>query len=504
MRRRERWLVPFFATAIFGCSRAPSPHLASRAAPPETKPYFAPSDDHVAVGCDLRAWDGNFHDSAELVADPELVKRVDELAKVSAVTLRFSYPVVRVTPAWSKARAVFERTSRCEMRALTRHRSAVVRAFVAQEIIDELPKDVDAVAPLLDDDAQVRSWHDGPRNDTVARFVADTLDLQSKETPQILAVFVNGARNPKLDPAIRGRFLERLALKHRVDARSIALGMLLEHEETLQESALKALEDVGTADDIPAIVPFTTTQFGPTDRRIRIAAIAALGAIPSRACVEMLPHLFEDPDVDVRAAAVRAYVRQPDSDEAVVRRLLTRFDWSAKEGLADRGDDFAVTLLEPMWMNAADHESSNPEVELLLTFEFGRKPAHVDLLRRLLGAKGVQIKRWAIYFWGEAHDTESAPRIRSFLHSPDEQTRANAACAAGKLKDRDAISELMKMFATEDYSVADDALKSLVALHVREAIPIVEAREARHDSDPFQSQVALNALRDGTDWPEDE
>jgi hypothetical protein len=99
-------------------------------------------------------------DTAELVHAPAAAARVDALAREHQVeSERIGYGG-EPSSSYAVFAAVVQESSREDVIALLRHRSAVVRGYAANYVVAQRPRDVGALRPLLADDTVV-SYLDG-------------------------------------------------------------------------------------------------------------------------------------------------------------------------------------------------------------------------------------------------------------------------------------------------------------------------------------------------------
>lgn len=285
-----------------------------------------------------------FATTAELVSDPELATLVEQLAREPVIEFPLRPYVAKhphekvfvdedvdedVDEEPNRVYGLYEKlsqsSSRAQMLALLGHRSPIVRGYIAQHFVRELPKnDRVVILPLLDDDAVVTmvgsAAHQGQGTQNtegpLCAFVQDLVPLElardrlldvaraSRGTCQILAMNRLAAdREPALVPIAKARLFD-------ADAQIVCASI----------RALAKLRAAESAEPIRALA-------GSSEVGIRMAVAESLGTWPSTPAASTLRRLLDDPDEQVRAQAAKSYLRQPARDFQLVqarRRTETR------------------------------------------------------------------------------------------------------------------------------------------------------------------------------------
>lgn len=278
-----------------------------------------------------------------LISDPTLGRLVDELAVQPQIEGRVIGSGASPSEIWPVYRKIVASSSVAQRIALLQHQSAVVRGYFASYVIASEPDLVDMVFPLFADRTAVTSISGCIKESkSMAEYVMTAMTTRA-ESPRVLAMAERIVRDKRLVDGARAGALAILAEAKASNTRELALAA--HAEPALRKVALDALGRVGNASDVELIA----ASLPRADADERVSAVWALGAIESPRACELVEPYLADPDVFVRQAAHRAYGANRYARPERLRALLA-VSASAAAGVASRGTEEALQILEPLLM----------------------------------------------------------------------------------------------------------------------------------------------------------
>lgn len=426
-----------------------------------------------------------------LIADPELSALIDTLA--SAKRIESEHIGEGGTP--SQVYTVYTRLAKAltpqQAVALLRHPSPVVRGYFAMHVIEQLseslPDALDAVYPLLADDTKVEDMSGCMIARVTVGYVTMMTLRGQKERPAVQAMLLRAVADPQIG-ALRAEALQAVALQRPSEATTLAQGLLRHADPQLVAGAIRTLGM--TADGSSAQALCAMAQHA--QHEIRAAVAAALGSLRHPDVEPTLRKMLEDPNDYVRLLAGSSYVRQPQRDVSVVRRLFAdrspRVRSHVAQTLATLGGSEELKFLREYL--ATEPRSSDVVSELRKTYSDDVAAFMREILTSKLGSD-VLVRAQAVIYLRDLADDKSLPIFLKALRSSYIGERTAAAEGIAALGERGATSALIKLLDDSNPHGRLAAARALVALRASEAQKAVE-RAAK--SDPTWAKKELLEL----------
>jgi HEAT repeat protein len=195
----------------------------------------------------------------------------------------------------------------------------------------------------------------------------------------------------------------------------------------------------------------------------RVTSARTLGGIGSPIAVPALLHALDDPDRDVRAAAVTSLGRleAPDAAEPIVRALV-RADVPrvvAGEALIQIGERAAPALV-PL-TRAEDDQVRATSVQLL---GHVGSPAHAPLIAGLAQDLSAEVRAKACRALAHVGGPRELAAVREALGDRIPFVRVNAAHALATLGDSGDVPRLLQLAETDEFDVARAAAEAVAAI----------------------------------------
>ena len=211
----------------------------------------------------------------------------------------------------------------------------------------------------------------------------------------------------------------------------------------------------------------------------RVRAAEALGALGGDDARDALLLGLEDDEALVRIASAHALVRTGATDvlRSIVTALANPDDEAARGALAEALLDAGPPAVDEL-LAALHDDALGPRVRWLVVVVLGelRAIAAVEDLLACLGSGDDELRARAAHALGKIGDPRAVPVLDAIAEAGEPwQVRTAASAALGGLGDPRAVDGLLQALAAGEWSVRDAAARSLTEL----GEPAVEAVAAR-------------------------
>ncbi|NQU07131.1 MAG: HEAT repeat domain-containing protein [Candidatus Abyssubacteria bacterium] len=310
--------------------------------------------------------------------------------------------------------------------------------------------------------------------------------------------------------------------KHQIEDLEYALD---NEDPVVRLAAIVELKGYGEA-----AVPSIGKALGDSDRKVKRAAIKALGDIGGERAVSALAEMRTDPDRIVRALAILALASagrpaMPHLLEALESEPFPRARMFAAHGItrmARHGD--APAIMERFErQDAATHmhlvaalvtvgddeayaglgrliQSPNRLVRFYVASTIAESPSNKKALPILIDAmddEAPEIRMWAMFGLENLNLSQSYPVVLAALDDKDDYVRKEAAYTLGNLGNRNAIPHLISRLEDPHYLVRSDAAESLGKLGAKQAVPALQfLLEEKKEAVQIRTAEALARLDD--------
>lgn len=419
----------------------------------------------------------SFLSTPPLISDPALATLVAQLAQAP----RIESARIGEGGSLSDTHALFTRITQAatpqQLVALLRHQSAVVRGYLAKHVIAALPSELDAVYPLLADFTEVEEMS----GCIISRTTVSQVTLQALraqvQRPAVQELLLRAVQDAPLGE-LRAEALQYVAKLRPGEATALAKVLLREPSPHLLAGAIRTLGMTAAADSAEALCALA----GAAESEVRAAVAAALGSL-SHLCIEpTLRKLTADSETYVRLLAAASYVRTPERDLAIVRRILRdptpRVHTYAAQALAERAGTQDLVLLREYLI--AEPSSS----EVLSALRKSRQDEVTAFMREVLTSPmgtEVLVRAQALSYLRDAADPESLPLFLTALASSYIGERTAAAEGIAALGARSAAPALRALLADANPHGRLAAARALVKLQSSESRAALK-RAAADDS----------------------
>lgn len=375
-------------------------------------------------------------------ADAELARRVEQLATFDRVESSHVGAAGAPSAAFAAFTAVRERATPGDLLALLRHPRPVVRAYVAQHLVREVPGELPAAMTLLEDPTPVGQLEGCMMStSTVGGIVADAVCF-SRQPAAIAEV----ARLARADGPRSAWAMACIGQSDRAQAGALALDRLQTRAVQGDERA-GLLRLVGNAALGPAgcAALLAATRAPETD--VRVAAAQGLAECPEPEAIAALRRLATEPDATLQRIATTElvlHVSMPSAereallaDAGVATRASVQLSFRmGRFGLDRYAERYrAIAIAHPTlsWNGVA----SQPPSDGALT-----------LARAVAAAVpvGTNARRDAIGQLARNGDARDLPELRRSLEGDDVSELIAALEAIGRLRDgasRGAVQRLV-------------------------------------------------------------
>jgi HEAT repeat protein len=401
---------------------------------------------------------------------------LDELARANTIESEAIGYAGKKSTVYAAYRRLVDAIGREDVLALLKHPSPVVRGYMADEVLEEYPSDVDRLETLLADAAHVGTQMGCVGGgDSVSGYVAQQICFS--HNPSALEVLGRGARRSGSTSARHWAFF---CLPKTRPADAIALARpLLGSKGNELGAALRALGEAGDAASVPVIV----SHANDVDHDVRFGVAMALGALHLPAGLSSVRKLLDDPDQSVRAAAAWAYVRHAGFDRAVALRLATTSGFlvadRTKVGLAEAATPEALEIL------GSAHPSSG-----IMSRQIK------DALLESSAGRAFILARPDLSDWQPAARVRGRPAdAATLLTSPNLMVRSAAVTEVAQHPDASLVPVLEQLVDDKDGYVRQTATRILVALHSSKSLPVLEHRAASFPAEAAWLTPLITRLR---------
>lgn len=437
--------------------------------------------------------------TAELVKDPALAAKVDQLAAKDGIQ---SAHIGQGTP--SQTFALFEEiagaASREQLLLLLQHQSPVVRGYAILHVKEHFAEETAVLGPLLGDETEVSFLV----ADMEAEYRLCTLafnNLPSEALAKLREVLAPIARN--VGRGCWGDALLGLGTLRDQSVASIAEPLLGSEDPAIVRYALEALQ---RADVKTSAARIRALAASPKER-IRADAALALGHFRSAESELVLRRLIDDPEAHVRGCAFEGYAQQPGRDLGLLQTALQSGNDDIRLrieiGLALDARPDSLALLCKRLMARQESTSFWDVLERALATRHLPLSALMALLRALKAnpaSEHAASSATRVLFAGCGR--ECLPTFRERLQRGAGDEQRWAASAVGRLNDRPSIPLLRSLLPTSEPSMQAAVARALLQMKVRAAIPDIEKAAsqlpavAADEPDYKESlQFVLRALR---------
>jgi len=458
--------MPFAArvlllTGLFACSGGAPSDLPP---PPPTSPVFPPAPVPPGPANPLPPGPANPSPPpppvgpAPTFADPELARRVEQLATFSRIESSHVGAAGAPSPAFAAFEAVRERATEADLVALLRHPSPVVRGYAAKHILREVPGALPAALALVGDATPVGVLEGCMLGDgTVGGVAADA--LCASRLPGAIAEVARLAR----EDAPRSAWA--MACVGQSDPRAaaeLALARLRARPVTGAERA-SLLRLVGNGVlGLPGCEVLLPAAVAP-ESDVRVAAAQGLAECADPAAIAALRALSHDPDATVTRIATTELVLHVSlspaereallADPGVANRVAVQISFrmgrgGALERLGDRYRAIAIAHPDQSWNGLG----SQPASETALA------------LARAVAASvpvGTNARRDAMGQLSRNGDARDLPEIRRSLDSSNVSEVIDALEAIARLHDGASRGAVGRLVGHSNASVSRTATATL-------------------------------------------
>jgi HEAT repeat protein len=188
----------------------------------------------------------------------------------------------------------------------------------------------------------------------------------------------------------------------------------------------------------------------------------------------ILAHAIDDPDQDIRQAAMRLFTANAQLEDLPVLREALQSEYPelaalAAEGLARLKDASVYELL----LEKVDHPVAYVRRAVLQALEALNHPNHTQHMLALLEDSNPLLREAAVGALARQQQHEYSARILAALADSNENVRKAAVEALPHLKDPQALYTLEEMTRAEDVSMRISAVKALADCPVDFALPLL-------------------------------
>lgn len=279
-----------------------------------------------------------------------------------------------------------------------------------------------------------------------------------------------------------------------------------------------------------AAVPSIGKALEDSDRKVKRAAIKALGDIGGERAVSALAEIRTDPDHIVRTLAILALASagrpaMPHLLKALESEPFPRAKMFAAHGIArmarhgdapaimerfERQDAATHMYLVAALVTIGDDEayaglgrliqSPSRLVRFYVTSTIAESPPNKKALPILIDAmddEAPEVRMWAMFGLENLNLPQSYPVVLAALDDKDDYVRKEAAYTLGNLGNRNAIPYLIPRLQDPHYLVRSDAAESLGKLGAKQAVPALQfLLEEKKEAVQIKTAEALARLDD--------
>lgn len=407
---------------------------------------------------------------------PELAALVDKLASSKRIESAHIGERGTLSKVYTVYTSIAKAVTLQQAADLLHHESPVVRGYFAMHVIESRPDVLDAVYPLLADDTRVEDMSGCCIERTTVRQVALMALRGQLGRPAVQSMLLRAAADPQVG-ALRAEALQYVAQQRPAEATLLAQRLLHGSDTTLVAGAIRALGMTADASSAQALCAMADHDA----HAIRAAVAAALGSLHHPAAEPALRRLLEDKNDYVRLLAGASYVRTPQREPSVVRRLFSdrapRVRSHVAQALAALGGKEELTLLRE-YLKA---EPCSSEIVSALRQASGEEVAAFmrELLTSALGSD-VLVRAQAVGYLRDIADRNSLPIFLKALRSSYIGERTAAAEGIAAIGESGAARALIDLLGDGNPHGRLAAARALVALRATSAQKAVE-RAAKSD-----------------------
>ncbi|MFO0553888.1 MAG: hypothetical protein U0271_36230 [Polyangiaceae bacterium] len=403
---------------------------------------------------------GTFQPTAALVQDAELAKRVDALAASDRVESSHVGASGAQGPSYTRFLAVLEKVTSNDLRALLRHESPIVRAYVSESWVKEHPNELSAVVPLLDDNTEFKTLSGcmGGVQTVAQRVFSAICKSEAPAASQLLRDFI--AQDTWAAP-----FAVECLARHGDGTVAQTIAAVIKdtsRSSALREAAVRAFMLAPVASLCETLRTTAATDADPL-RQVALGALSRCDDATSQAILEVAAKSLVASLANEAKIALLLATRTPGARRTELGRderhravAASRLEERVRVGPIDEG---LVIVIEAL-VNEHPDDFGQP------LWSLPTSPEATAMMRRLAAKFGV----------GRA--VVRTPVIRYF----------------GRLEDRADAAEVARSLDSTDLNEATAAVEALVAILGKDARPKLQALASKSAVDPSLKDAATAAL----------
>lgn len=267
----------------------------------------------------------------------------------------------------------------------------------------------------------------------------------------------------------------------------------------LRKNTVYVLARIG----IPETLPLRIKAAADADVRVRAYALSGLPGYGHQAARNVLLQALQDPNSDIRDAAIRAF--RPSSNEPPGNAIR----YSTAKILIPLLDDPATQRTAAIVLGRLDSNvAARPLLKLLAADDKRVRMAAVEALGQLrdqqiaveltaaLRDENIYVRMRTLISLGEISDMRTTPAVVSMLDDQTASLRREAAATLGKIGDLRAVSALLAALEDEEPQVRIAAANSLGVIGDITAVEPLCDRLGQSGAESAAAARALGELRD--------
>lgn len=373
-----------------------------------------------------------------------------------------------------------------------KHLAAIERGEVRQRLRQELNTQVTQRVQAQVEAQVAHEMHVALGNLDIASGHRDA--QRQAPNPQITAGLLVSLQ----DSDEQVRVLAAHALAEREDTAAVNALLVALARDASKEVRQAAARALGEIEDARAVNGLVAAMRGERDREVRLAIVWALGEIESDTAVPGLGALLpSEDDKEIRtmivwalgeiesAAAVpflQVVLRDPDAE------IREKAVWALGEIESAEATASLVALFSTERV---------PAVRSMIVWAVGEieDPRGAPVLERALTDDNLEVRRKAIWAYGELDGLRSAPpALIAALRDSDVEVRRAAVHALGEIQDAAAVPGLIAAMRDSDLDVRRGVIHALGEIPGSVSVEALVA--ALRDPDPEIRRMAARALGD--------
>jgi HEAT repeat protein len=226
------------------------------------------------------------------------------------------------------------------------------------------------------------------------------------------------------------------------------------------------------------------------DAIVRIGAARLVGLQKDERAIGPLTALLQDPELEVRRAAVTALGEMRVSKSAdVLRQALTDKDWAVRADAADALRKVGDHASLPNLICALRDEESYVRCNASRAVQELAQPSDVPDLQRALKNENRTIRITAALALARLKNTDGIPILKECLADADWTIRRDAIGGVVQLQERSLLPDLHKRLADSDRRVRLEAIAAIGRFRDESSLPDLEAL-LKNEKEPRDIRIA--------------